>query len=94
MKKNGLIRSVIDAIKDHNRDFSERMFLIFTIITEISVTVALIGDFFIGESKGEIITIVLTLTLVPILTVICLRRDKLKFAIRLISIGLVFLLIP
>ena len=94
MKKNGLIRSVIDAIKDHNRDFSERMFLIFTIITEISVTVALIGDFFIGESKGEIITIVLTLTLVPILTVICLRRDKLKFAIRLISIGLVFVIVP
>ena len=74
MKKNGLIRSVIDAIKDHNRDFSERMFLIFTIITEISVIVALIGDFFIGESKGEIITIVLTLTLVPILTV-CHKID-------------------
>ena len=54
MKKNGLFKRYIEAIRDHDRDFTERMFLIVTIITEIAVTIALIGDIYIGESPGEI----------------------------------------
>ena len=94
MKKNGLIKRIVDVIKDYNRDFSERVFLIFTMITEIAVVIALIGDIYIGESMGEIITILATIILVPVFTVICLYRDRLKLAIKVIVIGLVFGIVP
>lgn len=90
----GLIKTAIDAVKDPERDFSERIFLIFTFMTEIAVLIALIGDLLTKENPNEMIVIASTIILVPILTFICLCYDKLKIAIRITVIGLVFVILP
>ncbi|MBO4396252.1 MAG: DegV family EDD domain-containing protein [Eubacterium sp.] len=94
MNKKGLIKTFIDAVRDHNRDFSERVFLIFTLISEVAVIIALIGDLCIGENVGESLTILGVIIFVPVTTLICLYIDKLKVAIRIICIGLVFGIVP
>ncbi|MCR5733274.1 MAG: DegV family EDD domain-containing protein [Lachnospiraceae bacterium] len=94
MKKNGLVKKIIDFIKDPNREFSERVFLIFTMITESAVIIALIGDIYVRESIGEIITILAIIILVPAFTIVCLYKDRLRLAIRVIVIGLVFGIVP
>ncbi|MCR4591263.1 MAG: DegV family EDD domain-containing protein [Lachnospiraceae bacterium] len=89
-----LIQSAIDVIKDPNRDFTERIYLILSLVSEITATVALIGDLFIHENPQEIIVIVLSLIFVPAVALIGLYFDNLKLAIRLTVIGIVFGVLP
>ncbi len=94
MRKNGILRSLLDAIKDPEREFVERVYLALSIISEVTVFVALIGDIVTGENPYEIAVIAGTLIFVPALTILCLRRDKIKLAIKITVIGLVFLIMP
>ncbi len=94
MKKNGLFKRYIEAIRDHDRDFTERMFLIVTIITEIAVTIALIGDIYIGESPGEILTVLAVVIMVPACTLTGLYKNRLKPAIKLVVLCQVFGVVP
>ena len=89
-----LINTFRDAISDYNRDFSERIFLWFTLISEIVVFIALIGDFFTGENRGEIITLIATLIFVPVLSFVCLHVNKLNVACVVIVLGLIFVILP
>ena len=89
-----LFKTAINAIKDPERDFSERIFLIFTFMTEIAVIIALIGDLLTKENPYEIVIIVSTILFVPVLTLICLSYDKLNVAIRITVIVLVFVILP
>ncbi len=90
----GFIQTVYGAIKDPEREFSERVFLIFSIIADLAALVALIGDLYIHESPGEIITLLLIFVLVPAITFTCLYSEKIRFAIRFLIIGLVFGILP
>ena len=89
-----LIKTAINAVKDPERDFTERIFLIFTFMTEIAVIIALIGDLLTKENPYEILIILSTIIFVPVLTLICLSYDKLKVAIRITVILLVFVILP
>ncbi|MCR4740396.1 MAG: response regulator, partial [Lachnospiraceae bacterium] len=88
------VNRVIASVKDPERDFSERIFLIYSIISEIAVIIALVADIILKENIGEIITLILIITLVPTITFVCLFREKVGFAIRLIVISLVFAVLP
>ena len=94
MKKNGLFKRYIEAIRDHDRDFTERMFLIVTIITEIAVTIALIGDIYIGENPVEILTVLAVVIMVPACTLTGLYKNRLKPAIKLVVLCQVFGVVP
>ena len=85
---------VKDAITDPERDFSERVFLIFSIISEITVLIALAGDIYIGENPGEIITLIAILIIVPTTTVTCLYKNRVHLAVRVLVISLVFGVLP
>ena len=89
-----VLKSAIAAIKDPERPLSERIFLILTFVSEITVVIALIGDVIIKESPLEMLILVSTLIVVPTIVLICLRLDKLQIAIRIIMIGLVVVILP
>ena len=90
----GIINDAVSAAKDPNRRFTERIFLIFGLMTEITVSIAFIGDILTRESPYEILVIVWILLSVPVITLICLRWNKLRLAINILVISLVFAIIP
>ncbi len=87
-------KDVIYAIKDPKRDFQERVFILFTIISDIAVIIALIGDLIMGEDFKEIIVLVATIIGVPIITFTCMYKKRMKFAMRFIVITLVVVILP
>ena len=44
------IKAAIAAVKDPERDFTERIFLILTLHSEIMVFIAFLGDLFLREN--------------------------------------------
>ena len=90
----GWMKSYAAAIRDPNRDFDERIYLILSIASEMTVFIALIGDIILKENPQEIFLIIGVLIFVPALAIICLRFNKLKLAIRITVLGLVFIIIP
>ena len=94
MKKDGLIKKMVDAIRDPERDFQERIFLIYSVISEIAVLVALAGDLFIGENIGEVITLVAVLVTVAVLTVWGLLKNRIRVASLTLLLGTIFLVLP
>ncbi len=89
-----LIKKAVAAAKDPNRDFDERTFLILAAMSEIMVFAALLGDIIMKENPLEILLISGTLIFVPAVTLICMHFDKIKLAIRITVVGLVFVILP
>ncbi len=87
-------KSVFAAVRDPERDFTERIFLILTFMSEVSVFIGFIGDLIIGESKAEIMILAATLIAVPAIMLICFKHNRLDIAMRIIVICLVFVIIP
>ena len=81
-------------VKDPERDFSERIFLILSLVSEITVSIALIGDIVMKENPYEMMVIIATLIFVPILTVVGLYLDKLRFVIKITIVCLIFFIMP
>ncbi|MCR4654799.1 MAG: DegV family EDD domain-containing protein, partial [Lachnospiraceae bacterium] len=94
MKLIGIFKTAWLAVKDPERAFTERIFLIMTFMSEVVVVVALIGDLIVKENPQEILVLAIMLVVVPLIVLFCLSRDKLYIAIRIIVIGLVFVIIP
>jgi hypothetical protein len=94
MKNKGFFKRYINAIKDVERDFSERVYLILAAISELTVFIALIGDILSGERYEEILTLIFVLIFVPAITITSLYLNKIKFAMRVIIISLVFVILP
>ena len=89
-----LIKTAIAAVKDPDRDFDERIYLILSFVSEIMVFGALIGDIAIKDNPYEIIVIIATLIFIPIISLICVHFDRIKTAIRITVIGVVFFILP
>jgi DegV family protein with EDD domain len=87
-------RLIINIVRDYNRDLTERVFVVFTLISEATLLAALIGDILIGENLIEIIILAVTAVCVPFITTICIVKDKLKLATGIIVVCLVALILP
>ncbi|MCR5342043.1 MAG: DegV family EDD domain-containing protein [Butyrivibrio sp.] len=94
MKKNGLIRNIIDAIRDPERDIKERIYIALSCISELTVLIALIGDIVEQENPYEIAVIAGTLIFVPIIMIISLKLNKVYVATKITVLGLVFIILP
>ncbi|MBE7002960.1 MAG: DegV family EDD domain-containing protein [Ruminococcaceae bacterium] len=79
---------------DPSINFMERIFVVFTIISDIGVMIALIGDIVNHESIAEIAVLSATVIFVPVTTVLCVKRNKIHTATRVIVIGLVVVILP
>ena len=88
------IKYVRGEIKNPEREFSERVFIIFSILSVITVSIALVGDLIIGESIGEIATLIAIIIVVPLVTFTCLYKNKVKLAIRLLVTCLIVGILP
>ena len=87
-------KTAFAAIKDPERALDERIFLIMSFVSEILVSMALIGDIVMNENINEMIVIAATLVFVPVCTAVCLKLDKLKAAIKITVVCLVFFILP
>jgi DegV family protein with EDD domain len=94
MNKKGYIKTVLDAIRDPERPFQERVFLTLTYITEIPLLIATIVDIITKDNPKEIFLLVGTFFFVPIMVYICLKKNKLDFAKNFIVMSLGFITIP
>ncbi|WP_408070233.1 DegV family protein [Butyrivibrio sp. JL13D10] len=94
MKEKNIIKNIIDAIKDPQRPFDERTYLALSLISEVTVFLALIGDIVTAESFYEIAVIVGTLIFVPVLMIVSLKKNKIKAAINITLIGITFFVNP
>ncbi|MBO4905403.1 MAG: DegV family EDD domain-containing protein [Lachnospiraceae bacterium] len=94
MKFIRFLKSAVNAVKDPNRDFDERLYLILSFASEIIVFIAFIGDIIIKENPNEILLIGATLIFVPVMALVSLYLDKLKVTIKITAICVVFIVIP
>ena len=88
------LKSAFNAVKDPNRDFDERIFLVLSAVSEVVVFIAFLGDVFIKENPYEIILIAATLIFVPIVTLLGFYFNRLKVAIKITVVCLVFIIVP
>ncbi len=91
---SGIINNIIDRLKDPSRSFKERVFILLTLVTCFFGVLALIGDIVFGENIVEIIALVFTAIVVPVSTFIGISKNKIVLAVRVIVVGLVFVLLP
>ncbi|WP_051656570.1 DegV family protein [Butyrivibrio sp. AE3004] len=92
--KFGFLNRLIHMIKDPKRSFRERVFLLLTSVTDFFIILGLIGDIFFDENIVETITVAIIAAIVPVITYIAVKLNKVKYAIRFIVLGIVFILLP
>ena len=90
MKFINFFKTAYDIIKDPDKDFADRIFLILTFMSEIAVLVALIGDILTGESIYEILILVAVLIFVLALAA---QKRKMGTITLLASSGIVGLVL-
>ena len=93
MIKN-LVKKIRETITDQNRDFQERIFLIYALFSEVTTIIALVFDLIIKEYIGEIIVLCAVIIAVPLVSFICMYKNRIKLAIHFLLACLVFLIVP
>ncbi len=94
MNRKSLFRSIYEAILDPDREFTERIYLGLSLVSEIMALIALIGDLIIEENPVETCTIFGIMVLILVLMVIGFLKDKVREAKRVTVLVLVFLINP
>ncbi|WP_051201033.1 DegV family protein [Butyrivibrio sp. XPD2002] len=89
-----LLRKIIAMIKDPSRDFRERIFILLTLVISPVIILALAGDIYFGENIIEIGALIFSVIMVPIMTFISVKRDKVNQVAKIVVLGLVFVLLP
>ena len=81
-------------LNDPSREFSEKVFILLTLVAIVVAVAALLGDLIYGENIIEIILLTVTTVMVPVATVIAIKTKKVPLMSRLISAGLIFVILP
>lgn len=91
---HNIVQKVKELLKDPSRSFRERVFILLTLVTDLFIALALIGDIILGENIVEITALMIIVVLIPIVTILALKRNHVTIAVRLIVLGLVFVALP
>ncbi|MCR4896472.1 MAG: DegV family EDD domain-containing protein [Lachnospiraceae bacterium] len=94
MKIVNFFNYVRDAIRDPHRELYERVFLIFSCISEVGVIFAFIGDLIVKENPVESALLVLVGILVPSVSFTCLYLNKVRFASIFLVTSVIFVVLP
>ncbi|MBO4914320.1 MAG: response regulator, partial [Oscillospiraceae bacterium] len=81
-------------LHDSNVDSTERVFVLLTVIAEIGVTIAMLGDALSNESFFETAVLIFVVILVPVATLLGVRHRKIQVSIHIIILSLVFIILP
>ncbi|MCR4990140.1 MAG: DegV family EDD domain-containing protein [Lachnospiraceae bacterium] len=92
MKK--IINDFIFAVRDPERDFIEKVFLIYTFVSEIAIFMAFLFNIIFWDNKYKMMTIVLALVGSPVLTVYGLYKNRIRIVSMIIVNTMVFVIIP
>ena len=94
MRIKKFINDVRTAMMDPGRNFMERVFLSFSIISELAVIVAIIADILTHENRGEIITLCITAITVPAVTFVSMYKEKLNLAMKVLVTFFSLIILP
>ncbi len=94
MRKPVILETFLSAIHDPERQLTERLYLALNLYSEFMVFIALVGDIITQENPKEIAVLVGTLIFVPTIGYVCLKKNKMDFAIKATVLGLVFVILP
>ncbi|MCR4904193.1 MAG: DegV family EDD domain-containing protein [Butyrivibrio sp.] len=95
MKKiKKLLNFIIYAIKDPERELSERLFLLLTMSSSLLMFVTVIVEIIAGEYNVSTIAFLIISILMPVLSFICLYKNKMKIAVKIFGTVFVFIIIP
>ena len=89
-----LFSRAVELLKDPSRSFKERVFILLTLVTDFFVLLALICDIIFNENKVEIITLIVTVIMVPLITILSIRKNRVNIAVRIIVVSLIVILLP
>nr|MCR5451777.1 fatty acid-binding protein DegV [Lachnospiraceae bacterium] len=88
------LRKIFIRLADPQKPFNQRVFVLLSISAFIAAAVSLIGDLIFRDSVIEIITLILTVILVPIVTVISVRRRSIYFGAKVMAVYTVLIVNP
>ncbi len=88
------IKDIYDAVTDYNRELNERVFIIMTIVSVVAAVIALFFDIITNEDYREIIILIATVFVVPIMTFTCMYKNLIPLASKIIVLVLVFVILP
>ena len=89
-----ILNDVLTVARDPERERSERVFVIFTIISEVAALIAMLGDIIIGEDVREIITLVFSVIAIPTITLFGVYLNKISIAAKLVVVLFVMVALP
>ena len=89
-----LIKAAIAAIRDPERDFKERVFLILAFATEVAMLIGLEGDLIMKEDPVEMLVVGVILVVLPVAAFAGLRFNKLGIVIKFIVLAVSFTVFP
>ena len=92
MKK--IIRSIRYIVMDPQREVRERIFIIVTLISIPALLFAVIGDLFIGDSPVEIVVLLLTLIIAPLVTWFAIKKNMVQLGATFLAAGVVLVVVP
>ncbi len=85
---------ILNTIMDPEINLDERLFLLFTSVTELAMLVAFIGDIAIGEHYIEIFVLGFSLVINLIWIISCLKWHRIKVKSVIISFYVVLFILP
>ena len=88
------IRRLFEILRDPDRDFMERKFIMMTVLAISAVVIVTIGDIISGENFIEILMLSGTIFIVPTITAISVWKKKAKLGANLVAFGTVFAILP
>ncbi len=83
-----------EIINNPKRDFQDRIFVLLTSMAQISVFLVFIGDILLNENIVEIITLGGMLVASPIVSIICIKKNKTALGAKFIAIVSTFVILP
>ena len=89
-----IIKKFTDFIRNPEIDFQVRLFSLITAIGVSGIVVALIGDIIIGESIVEIVVLLITILVTPMISVLAIKLNRLAEGTLIIAVLIIFLILP
>jgi DegV family protein with EDD domain len=88
------IKNFYDTVISPGREFREKVFIILTLMAEISIMLVFIGDLILGENAAELIILGMVIVVAPLITYFSVKNKRTDIGAVLITMGIVFAVLP
>ena len=88
------VKNFVHEILELQVDIRTKIFMLLTFVGLSALVVALIIDILIGETFIEILVLLITMVATPLITMIAVRNNRVQTGALIISMGIVFMIVP